>query len=105
MIDGETNESGRNKRRHERLSVLHSGTLVQGDQIFDCVIKDISATGAQLMTKAPVAAQREFVLDIDHAGLFPSRLVWRSENRVGLQFLQDPDSVARRISAAWGLPS
>jgi hypothetical protein len=96
-------EAGRNKRRHERLPVLHSGTLHHGERAVDCIIKDISASGAQLVTQAPLADRREFVLDIDQAGLFPSRLVWRQENRVGLQFLQDPGSVARRISAAWGI--
>jgi hypothetical protein len=95
--------SGADKRRHERRQVLHSGTLHQGDSVFDCVIKDISASGVQLVTKAPLAERRELVLEVDRAGLFPGRLVWSRENRIGLQFLQEPNVVARRIGAAWGI--
>ena len=79
---------GADKRRHPRHAV-----------------QDISAVGAQVITPRPIAKDRDFILDIDRAGLFTSRMVWRSEDRVGMMFLQDPRSVAQRIGAAWGLPS
>jgi hypothetical protein len=95
--------SGANKRRHERQQVFHSGTLHEGDRTIDCIIKDISASGVQIVTKSPVTEQRDFVLEVDRAGLFPGRLVWRQDNRAGLRFLQDPSTVSRRIGAAWGI--
>lgn len=93
------------KRRHARRAVLYSGTLHQDDMSTDCIIKDISASGAQIVTERPVARDRDFILDIDRAGLFTSRLIWRDDNRVGMMFLHDPQSVAQRIGAAWGVPT
>ena len=93
------------KRRHRRHAVLYSGTLHQDDMSTDCIVKDISASGAQIVTERPVSRDRDFILDIDRAGLFTSRLVWREDNRLGMMFLHNPDSVAQRIGAAWGLPT
>ena len=95
--------SGADKRRFRRMPVLFSGTVHQDSASFDCVIKDISAGGAQLITERPLARDRDFILDIDRAGLFTSRLVWREENRIGMMFLHEPQSIARRIGTAWGL--
>jgi hypothetical protein len=96
-------EDSADKRKHQRHSVLFSGLLHQGERTYECIIKDISATGAQIMTNAPVPESRELVLDIDRAGVFASRLVWRRDNRAGMVFLHDPATVARRIGTAWGL--
>jgi len=101
----EIEDAGTDKRRHTRHPVLFSGTLHQDDMSTDCIIKDISASGARIVTERPVARDRDFILDIDRAGLFTSRLVWREDNRLGMMFLHDPDSVAQRIGAAWGLPT
>jgi hypothetical protein len=101
----EIEDAGTDKRRHQRHPVLFSGTLHQDDMSTDCIIKDISASGARIVTERPVDRDRDFILDIDRAGLFTSRLVWREDNRLGMMFLHDPDSVAQRIGAAWGLPT
>jgi hypothetical protein len=98
-------EERSDKRRHPRRPVLFSGTLHQDDMSTDCIIKDISASGAQIVTERPVSRDRDFILDIDRAGLFTSRLVWRADNKLGMMFLHEPESVAQRIGAAWGLPS
>jgi hypothetical protein len=103
MSEDEDGQGGSDKRRHQRHSVLFSGLLHQGDRTFECIIKDISATGAQVLTNAPVPESQDLVLDIDRAGAFTTRLVWRRENRAGMEFLHDPASVARRIGTAWGL--
>ena len=93
------------QRRHPRHAVQVAGTIHQDADSFECIIKNISATGAQVITPRPIAKDRDFILDIHRAGLFTSRMVWRRDERVGMIFLQDPRSVARRIGAAWGLPS
>jgi PilZ domain len=102
-LDG--GDSDADKRRFHRMPVLFSGTVHQDSASFDCVIKDISAGGAQIITERPMSRERDFILDIDRAGLFTSRMVWRDENRIGMMFLHEPESVAQRIGSAWGLPS
>ena len=98
-------QSGMEKRIHARLPVLFSGTVHQESATFDCIIKDISAGGAQIITERPIRRDRDFILDVDRAGLFTSRMVWRDDNRIGMMFLHEPRSVAQRIGSAWGLPS
>jgi hypothetical protein len=93
------------KRRHKRHALQVAGTIHQDASSFECLIRDISAAGAQVVTARPIAKDRDFILDIDRAGLFAGRLIWRTEERVGMMFLQDPRTVAQRIGAAWGLPS
>jgi len=102
---GATNEeasSGQERRRFERAPLLHSGSLHNARGVVDCVIKDISASGARLMMERRIAEQEKLILDIDGVGLFPSRIVWQSDDQAGIQFLSDPGTVKSWISAAWG---
>ena len=90
------------RRRHERACVLHSGSLHNSDGAIDCVIKDISASGARLVVERRIPEQDRLILDIDGIGLFPSRIVWQSADNAGIEFLSDPSTVKSWISAAWG---
>lgn len=96
---------GAERRRHERSPMLYSGSLYDGDRMVDCVIKDISASGARLMIERRIAEQEEFVLDIDGVGLFPSKIVWQSDDYAGIEFLDDPGTVRSWIGAVWGKDS
>ena len=101
------NESGKardgnERRRHERSPLLYSGSLYDGENMVDCVIKDISASGARLMIERRVAEQERFILDIDGVGLFPSKIVWRADDHAGIRFLSDTSQVKSWISSAWG---
>src|SRR6185437_3850098 len=104
MHGAEQDEAGSNaeRRGHERAIVLHPGSLHDGDSAIDCVIKDISASGARLAVERPIPERERYLLDIDGLGLFPSRIVWQSDDHAGIQFLSDPSTVKSWISAAWG---
>ncbi len=93
---------GAERRQHERSSLLYSCSIYDGENTVDCVIKDISASGARLMVEKRIAAEQEFVLDIDGVGLFPSRIVWQSDDHAGIRFLSDTSLVKSWISSAWG---
>jgi hypothetical protein len=95
-------DSGAERRQHERSTLLYSCSLYDGENTVDCVIKDISASGARLMVEKRLAAQQEFILDIDGVGLFPSRIVWQSGDHAGIRFLNDTSQVKSWISSAWG---
>ena len=95
-------EAGSERRRHERSPLLYSGSLYDGERMVDCVIKDISASGARVMIERRIAEQEKFVLDIDGVGLFPGKIVWQSNDHAGIAFLNDPSTVKLRINAAWG---
>jgi hypothetical protein len=96
-------EAGSERRRHERSPLLYSGALYDGDRMVDCVIKDISASGARVMIERRIAGDEKFVLDIDGVGLFPGKIVWQMNDHAGIEFFNDPTSVKSRINAAWGM--
>ncbi|MBV9521151.1 MAG: PilZ domain-containing protein [Alphaproteobacteria bacterium] len=101
-VEGEgTGGGGCERRRHERAPLLSSGSLHKDDGVVDCVIKDISASGARLKMERRITEQKNLVLDIDGVGLFPSRIAWQREDEAGIQFLSDPSTVASWIGAAW----
>jgi hypothetical protein len=100
MVGDHENDSrgGAERRLHERSPLLHSGSLNEGERVVDCVIRDISASGARVIMERRIAEQDKFILDIDGVGLFPSKLVWQHDDQVGIQFLDDSDTVTSRIS-------
>lgn len=93
------------RRGYERSSVLHPGALHNSEGAIDCVIKDISASGARLAVQRRIPDDDRFILDIDGLGLFPSRIVWQRGDHAGIQFLSDPSTVKSWIDAAWRRPA
>jgi PilZ domain len=93
---------GSDRRNHERTPLLYSGSLYDGERTVDCVIRDISLSGARLLVERRIAQQERFILDIDGVGLIPSKIVWQTRDQAGIAFLSDPGTVKSWISAAWG---
>jgi hypothetical protein len=93
---------GQERRRQARSSSLCSGTVHHdGVTAIDCVIRDLSPSGARVTLQWAIAGQNHCILDIDGIGLFPARIAWRRGNEAGLQFLVDPaashcEAAARR---------
>jgi hypothetical protein len=91
------------RRRHKRFNLLHSASLREGTRVVDCVIRDISLSGARVLVKRrSVTERQELVLDIEGVGLLHSRIVWQREDQAGVQFLVNPAAVQSCINAAWG---
>jgi hypothetical protein len=91
------------KRRHRRQPVRFSGVVHQDGRAVGCMVQDISASGAKIVTEHPVDLARELLLDLSYAGQFGGEMVWSAENRAGIAFSSDTATVAERIRAAWGL--
>jgi hypothetical protein len=103
MVHGvKARDSGSERRRHQRSSLLYSGSIYNGERVIDCVIKDISVSGARVMVERAIADDKSFVLDIDGVGLVPSKIIWQSHDHAGIEFLDEPPAVRTWISAAWG---
>jgi hypothetical protein len=107
LVERQTTETGVERRRDKRVALLHSATLRAGERIIDCVIRDISVSGArldlqQLDMQQPPAPEQTLVLDIAEAGVLSGRIVWRQAAQAGFQFLDGPDVVKSCFTAAWG---
>ncbi|MFM8679698.1 MAG: PilZ domain-containing protein [Alphaproteobacteria bacterium] len=65
---------------------------------FPCVIVDVSASGAQLFVRLPAGVD-EMKLEIEGFDSFLCRVVWRSDTRAGIKFVNDAEEVTRRLAA------
>ena len=89
------------RRAHRRHQVSLDASLKSAGQVFDCVIVDVSAGGAQLVVNLPaeIATMR---LEIEAYDGFDCRVVWRNEACVRIEFQHEPVEVARRLAALLG---
>lgn len=75
-------------RQDPRVRTLKSGTISGGVVgSMECVIRNVSKSGACLETKSPGAIPDDFKLIIKPDNVFRTcKVVWRAANRVGVRF-------------------
>lgn len=86
-------------RRHHRRAQARLDACIESDgRLFACVITDVSAGGVQLLAQVPddLVAVR---LEIEAFDSFECRIVWRTDTRIGVEFVNDAAEVARRLQA------
>lgn len=84
------------RRSTPRNRTIQGGKIVYGDFRFlvDCVIRDISSSGARLKVEDPSEVPETFHLyDYKHQRLIPAEAVWRSEREVGVRFVGEPINI------------
>jgi hypothetical protein len=74
-------------RRAHRYFVLKAGTIAFGGNVIDCVVRNLSISGAALEAPNQCGIPSRFVLAIPGDGLrLACRVKWRKEHRIGVQF-------------------
>jgi hypothetical protein len=74
-------------RRAPRHIVLKAGTVKSGGAAVDCLVRNLSKTGAALEISDESRIPGRFVLVVPGDGLhLPCRIVWRRPRRVGVVF-------------------
>jgi PilZ domain len=74
-------------RRAPRYFVLKAGTIVFGRNVIDCVVRNLSTSGAALEAPNQTGIPPRFILVIPSDGLrLACRVRWRKEHRVGVEF-------------------
>jgi hypothetical protein len=75
------------KRIAPRKRILKAGKIEFGWGAIDCVVRNISSTGASLEVESPVGIPDRFdlVIVLDRLRR-QSRVVWRKEKRLGVRF-------------------
>ncbi len=77
----------RENERAPRQRVLKAATLEFGGATMDCVVRNISQTGAALEVSASLDIPSEFNLLISgHGASHRCEVKWRKENRIGVAF-------------------
>ena len=95
-----TSTCWKDRRLYARRHVVLEGRLRGGSEEQDCVLLDLSASGAMVRLSDPAPSPAHVAVTTDHFGQLSGRVVWQMHNVVGLRFSDRPQEVARRISAA-----
>ena len=78
-----------NSRAAPRQRVFKAGSIEFGGSTIDCVVRNISETGAALEVASPVGIPAEFNLLISgNIAKRPCRVVWVKDKRIGVAFRQ-----------------
>ncbi len=76
-----------NNRAAQRQRVLKAGTIDFNGGTIDCVVRNVSLTGAALEVASPVGIPDEFNLRISgDQNLHHCRVAWRTDKRIGVAF-------------------
>lgn len=81
------------KRTNRRQRTLKDGKIITMNDrsVIDCVIRDLSDTGAKIRCGDQVAVPREFQLFVPQTRLFrQARCIWRRGNEIGICFMSAP---------------
>ena len=76
-----------NKRIAPRSRALKAGTIEFNGGAIDCVVRNLSTSGAALDVTSPlgIPAQFNLVVAVDHTSR-ACQVVWRKEKRIGVTF-------------------
>jgi hypothetical protein len=78
------------KRQVQRQRALKGGSIgFGGGARIDCVIRNLSETGAALDVQSPIGIPDDFTLFVNQEETKRScHVAWRSTNRIGVRFLK-----------------
>ena len=100
------NRGSQNRRASPRSAILMTARLYQRGRLVDCVVSNVSATGAKVLLPGPadehlaVAAVGAVVtLTAQRFGDFPARVVWVQGAMMGVQFLLPAEDVEGLLAA------
>lgn len=95
-----TSSCWKDRRSHARSHVILNGRLHGGTAEQDCVLLDLSASGAMVRLSDPVPSPADVALATAQFGELRGRVVWQMHNVIGLRFAERPQKVARIVRAA-----
>jgi hypothetical protein len=82
------------KRKNLRRPITYPAFIDYGDGLPAriCTLCDVSQQGAQLAVADPADVPEDFVLALsaDGAARRRCRVVWRTENQIGVEFIKEP---------------
>ena len=74
------------KRASQRHRVSRVGTIEFDGSAINCVVRNLSNTGARLDVASPAEIADHFTLMLEEGHHTACRTVWRKENRIGVTF-------------------
>jgi hypothetical protein len=99
----EPDRGEKEQRRHIRKRVLWAAKLETQDGVFDCIVLNVSRSGAKLRLKSPIAPQTTAELVLGSFGKLAAEIVWQRSDKMGIRFRTPPEEVATIIGQALSL--
>jgi hypothetical protein len=85
------------RRRNDRFTVLWSATMISNHLEFECVIVNVSITGAMLRVEDTTGAVKTLVLRSSRFTDLPAKVAWRRGKEIGIEFTGNTPEVERII--------
>ncbi|MBB6483959.1 PilZ domain-containing protein [Rhizobium lusitanum] len=82
-------EASQNNRMSARKRTLLGAKIIfnEGHSVYDCLVKNLSDTGAMIQIENPLAAPNAFDLQLSDNRLLTCEVRWRKINSMGVQFV------------------
>ena len=93
----------RERRRHDRRSLLWTATIEVRGKRFEGTIVDLSPGGARLRFDAALTQGDELNLILKELDVLGGRVVWQRKGEAGIQFMLAPEEITARIERKLGL--
>ena len=90
----------KDRRLYARRHVVFKGRLRGGSEEQDCVLLDLSASGAMVRLSDPAPSPAHVAVATEQFGELSGRVIWQMHNVVGLRFADRPQKIARTIADA-----
>ena len=86
------------RRQVSRHSTLKGARIVfnHGQSSINCVVRNLSATGALLHVETPFGIPEEFELALGDGAVSPCHIARRNGKEIGVEFEDHPDPLALR---------
>ena len=88
------------QRVSRRKPVLWSAKLHRDGRVLECLTLHISAGGARIRISERFEINSTVVLVIDRLGAFPGEIRWQEGDHAGVSFMEDAQTVEKRLRAA-----
>jgi len=82
------------RRRYKRAHVLFSGQLFSGKRSIEGLVLDLSANGARIQFREPIAVNTAMTLRLADSVDLEVEVAWQSGNNLGLRFLEVPGRIS-----------
>ncbi|EAU42533.1 hypothetical protein FP2506_06826 [Fulvimarina pelagi HTCC2506] len=97
----EKEADGSERRFAPRMRVLKRAKIIfnNGFSTFDCVVRNVSATGALLTLAESVHMPKEFTIKISEEAPRPARLIYRRTMFAGIRYADIPEEDSERAGS------
>lgn len=86
------------RRRRPRSAVIWAAKLHYAGHVLDCVILNLSGTGAKVRTKDRVEVDTPIILQGERFGMLRGQVAWAKDDTLGIKLDESPKVVSGKLA-------